>query len=98
MPFSHEVRPLAKVGVVIHEPLARALFASQDRARLARLDPGLQWPDASVPLTTAEAIEILRDADVAIGSWKSPAPDEPLLSACPKLRLWVHAAGSVRAM
>ncbi len=89
---------VAKIGVVVHEPLARALFAPADRARLARLDPAVRWADVTEPLTMAQAVEVLRDADVAVGSWKAPLPDERLLSECPRLRLWVHAAGSVKAM
>lgn len=88
---------MAAIGVIIHDPLARALFSPEDRARLERCGR-VRWADAREPLTVEHAIDLLRDAEVAIGSWRSPLPDERLLGACPALRLWVHAAGSVKAM
>ena len=88
---------MPKIGVIVHQPLQHALFTPTDRARLEGLGQVL-WTDAGEPLTTDAAIEVLRDADLAIGSWRTPVPDERLLAACPKLKLWVHAAGSVKMM
>ena len=88
---------LPRIGVIVHQPLRDALFAREDRARLEAMGT-VSWTDSAKPLTTREAIGILRDAEIAIGSWKAPTPDEQLLGECPKLRLWVHAAGSVKMM
>ena len=88
---------LVKIGVIIHQPLARGLFSALDRARLASIGE-VAWAAADEPLTSEQAVALLHDADVAIGSWKTPPPDERLLAMCPKLRLWVHAAGSVKAL
>jgi phosphoglycerate dehydrogenase-like enzyme len=88
---------MVKIGVPIHQPLASALFSVADRARLASLGE-VAWAAADQPLTSEQAVALLHDADAAIGSWKAPPPDELLLATCPKLRLWVHAAGSVKAL
>ena len=93
----HEVSKLAKIGVIIHRPLQRALFSADDRARLGQLGHA-RWTDSDDPLTREQAVELLSDADVAIGSWRAPPPDGLMLDACPALRLWVHAAGSVKPL
>jgi phosphoglycerate dehydrogenase-like enzyme len=86
-----------RIGVIVHQPLRDALFSREDRDRLNAMGT-VRWTDSAQPLTTLQAIETLRDTDIAIGSWKTPTPDETLLSACSNLRLWIHAAGSVKMM
>lgn len=88
---------MARIGVIIHRSLCQRLFSPEDRARLERVGQ-VDWTESDAPIPVEPAVEILRDADVAIGSWKSPGPTERLLAQCPKLRLWVHAAGSVKSM
>jgi phosphoglycerate dehydrogenase-like enzyme len=87
----------ARIGVIVHRSLCRSLFSEADAARLSRL-ADVSWTESELPIDTSQAIEVLGGADVAIGSWKTPLPDERLLAACPRLRLWVHAAGSVKMM
>ena len=65
---------MTTIGVIIHRPLARALFSSDDRARLERLGT-VRWTVADEPLTREQATELLHDAQVAIGSWKAPPPE-----------------------
>jgi phosphoglycerate dehydrogenase-like enzyme len=88
---------LPRIGVIVHRALARSLFSNEDRQRLETLGK-VAWTNSDNPISTHEAIQLLRDAEVAIGSWKTPIPDEGILAACPKLRLWEHAAGSVKAL
>jgi phosphoglycerate dehydrogenase-like enzyme len=88
---------MAKIGIIVHVSLRKLLFSDADQARLEKLGD-VKWTQSDVPLTSEQAAELLRDADIAIGSWKSPVPDEQLLAACPKLQLWEHAAGSVKMM
>jgi phosphoglycerate dehydrogenase-like enzyme len=90
-------RSSPRIGVIVHRSLARLLFCDQDRRRLETAGTVL-WTDSENPISSANAISILHDADVAIGSWKTPTPDEQIISACPNLRLWEHAAGSVKAL
>ncbi len=87
-----------KIGCVLHTDLLSQVLAPSDRARLAALGE-VTWTDAPDILSAEEAIGVLADADVGLGSWDTPHPGSPgLLAACPKLRLWEHVAGSVRHM
>ncbi len=84
-----------KIGVVIHTKLRDNLFTTEDMERLEKLGE-VVWTGSPEPLPVDEATAILADCDVGIGSWGTPGPKEEVLSECPKLRLWVHAAGSVK--
>lgn len=86
-----------RVGVIVHRPLRDTLFAPEERARLEALAPTV-WTEAEKPLTVEEASALLADCTVGVGSWGTPYPSEALLSACPHLRLWEHAAGTVKHM
>ncbi|MFP3937985.1 MAG: phosphoglycerate dehydrogenase, partial [Phycisphaerae bacterium] len=84
-----------KIGVVIHTKLRDQLFTKEDMERLERLGE-VVWTGSPEPLPADQAVTILSDCDVGIGSWGTPGPTNDVLSECPKLRLWVHAAGSVK--
>lgn len=85
------------IGIVIHTALAQRLFSPEDRARLQSLGH-VTWTDSPKPISVDEAIAIVRNCDIGVGSWSTPYPDAALTPACPRLRLWVHAAGTVRHM
>ncbi len=85
----------ARIGVVIHRNRWAGVLAEADARRLETLGD-VVFTDKAEPLTDDEAIELLADCDVALGSWNTPKPNRAILDACPKLRLWVHAAGSVK--
>ena len=88
----------AKIGVVIHTDLRDQLFSPEDRSRLEGLGE-VRWTDSPKPISVESAIELVRDADVGIGSWGTPSPKFPeLVEACPRLRLWEHVAGTVKYM
>lgn len=84
-----------RIGVMIEKPLRDRLFTESDRRRLNRLGD-VTWAESETPLTQAQAIEMLADCQIAVGSWKSALPTAELLRACPQLLLWEHAAGSVK--
>jgi phosphoglycerate dehydrogenase-like enzyme len=84
-----------KIGVVIHTKLRDKLFTKEDMERLDGLGE-VVWTGAPDPLPADQAVALLADCDVGIGSWGTPGPTEEVLPGCPKLRLWVHAAGSVK--
>src|SRR5690349_12583667 len=86
---------MARIGVIIHTVLQDQLFSPEDRARLERMGT-VVWTASEKPLTIAEACELLADCEVGVGSWNSPYPNAELLAACTKLRLWEHAAGTVK--
>ena len=84
-----------KIGVIIHCDRRPGVISRRDIERLRTLGDVVLTEKAE-PLTDAEAIEILRDCQVALGSWDTPKPNEAILAGCPKLKLWVHAAGTVK--
>ncbi|MEU6143977.1 hydroxyacid dehydrogenase [Streptomyces sp. NPDC047081] len=78
----------------VHLPL---LFPPPVMARLklaSELDPALVVRD----FTTPEAAKALATAEVLITGWGCPRLDAEVLSAAPRLRTVLHAAGSVRAL
>lgn len=83
------------IGVVIHDELAGRIFDADSRARLEDLGR-VRWAGKSTPLTMDEACALLADCEIGVGSWGTPVPDARLMAACPRLRLWEHAAGSVK--
>ena len=84
-----------KIGVLVPPPLRDKLFSAADQARLNRLGE-VAWSEN--PCTVEEAVAFLRECEIAIGSWGTPFPCEAIMSGCPKLRLWEHAAGTVKQM
>jgi phosphoglycerate dehydrogenase-like enzyme len=84
-----------KIGVVIHTELRDRIFLPEDLERLDSLGE-VRWTDSSKPISTGEAIELLAGCEVGVGSWGTPKPDAELTPACPELKLWVHAAGTVK--
>ncbi len=88
----------ARIGVVIHTSLCDKLFSPEDRARLERLGE-VRWTRSPDPIDDAAAADLLAGCRVGIGSWGTPCPQSAaLMAACPDLRLWEHAAGTVRHM
>ncbi|MEU9910927.1 hydroxyacid dehydrogenase [Streptomyces sp. NPDC051001] len=78
----------------VHLPL---LFPPALMARLrqgADLDPGLVLRDFTDP----EAAEVLATTEVLITGWGCPSLDADVLTAAPRLRTVLHAAGSVRSL
>lgn len=86
-----------KIGVVIHRDLLPQLFEDDMIEALNALGE-VKWTDSQTPIDIPAAIELLRDCEVGIGGWGTPMPCEELLAACPQLKLWINAAGSVRRM
>lgn len=86
-----------RIGVVIHTSLRDTLFTTRDMRRLETLGE-VKWTDSSDKIDEGEAIHILADCEVGIGSWGTPWPSPEVVKACPKLRLWEHVAGTVKHM
>lgn len=85
-----------RIGVLIHGSLRKQLFSVEDEARLDALG-SVTWCDHEQPMTDAKGAAMLADCDVAVSSWGTPRPTAEVLAAAPKLKLWVHAAGSVKS-
>ncbi len=84
-----------KIGVLIHAPLREQLFRAEDWRHLETLGEVVAT-DTTAPISVDAACDLLADCEVGIGSWQTPWPNALLLDACPKLRLWEHAAGTVK--
>lgn len=83
------------IGIVIHTSLRDQIFSPDDLARLREIGD-IRMTESEFPITKEEAYEILAGCEIGIGSWNTPFPTPALIEACPELKLWVHAAGSVR--
>ncbi|RME73574.1 MAG: phosphoglycerate dehydrogenase [Verrucomicrobia bacterium] len=86
-----------KIGSIIHLERRGYMFGADQWQRLHALAPTVAT-ESPTPLSEDEAIEILHDCTIALGSWRTPRPTPRLLEACPDLRLWVHVAGSVKPL
>ncbi|WP_199830237.1 hydroxyacid dehydrogenase [Streptomyces viridochromogenes] len=93
MPSPHPPRAVFAMDPV-HLPL---LFPPHLMARLrqaSELDPALVVRDFTDPATA----EVLARTEVLITGWGCPHLDADVLTAAPKLRAVLHAAGSVRSL
>ncbi len=84
-----------KIGVVVHTNLREQIFTPEDLARLNTLGE-VVYTESPTPISTAQAIEILQDCEIGVGSWSTPYPTAELMAGCPHLKLWEHAAGTVK--
>ena len=89
--------PKTKIGVVIHTELRDKIISPDDQARLSTLGD-VVWTQSTSPISVDEAVDLLADCEVAVGSWHSPYPSQVIVDGCPKLRLWEHVAGTVKHM
>ena len=89
--------PGKRVGVIIPTGLRRDLFRTSDEERLNGL-ADITWTDSVDNLTVPEAVDLLSECHVGVGSWGTPHPDAGLMAGCPELELWVHGAGTVKRM
>lgn len=88
----------SRIGVIIPTGLTDQLFSAADRRRLESLGQ-VRWWEGTRPPTPEQAARHLAECVVGVGSWGTPHPGSPgLLPACPRLRLWEHAAGTVKQM
>lgn len=85
------------IGVLLPTDLQAQLFSDKQREILHTLGE-VRWNERAAYLAEEEAAAFLQDCEIAIGSWRTPIPSAKILDACPKLRLWEHAAGSVKHM
>lgn len=83
------------IGILIPPAFIKMVFNDADLEELKALGE-CRFHDSSQQIDEAAAIELLRDATVAIGTWGTPGPSSTILETCPNLKLWEHVAGSVR--
>jgi phosphoglycerate dehydrogenase-like enzyme len=86
---------MANIGVIMPTSMQKAIFSEEARKRLEALGR-VRWNETDAHLTVEEARSFLQDCEVGVGSWRTPGPRREILDGCPGLKLWVHAAGSVK--
>ncbi len=89
--MSEPVRPVAVLAMTEHLP--RRLFPPPLTDRLHAV-ADVDFDHVLTDFTTVDSV--LAEADVLITGWGCPVVDESVLSAAPRLRAVLHAAGSVR--
>jgi phosphoglycerate dehydrogenase-like enzyme len=88
---------VAKIGVVVHTDLRARIFSPEEIERMNTLGE-VVWTDSPTPISVQEAVQLLKDCEIGVGSWGTPHPNAELMAGCPKLKLWEHTAGSVKHM
>ncbi len=87
-----------KIGVVIPAKRLEGIMVPGDREQLDALGD-VTWCRAEAKCADEEAVEVLQGCEIGVGSWGTPNPKtEDLMEKCPDLKLWIHAAGSVKGM
>ncbi|MFE5322711.1 hydroxyacid dehydrogenase [Paenibacillus sp. NPDC056579] len=76
--------------------MQNAIFSEASRSELESMAQ-VAWNPTEAQFNDDEAAAFLTDCEVSIGSWRTPKPSKTILDACPSLKLWEHAAGSVKA-
>ena len=77
-----------KIAFIFDPKKVPTLFSAEAVARLEALGTVTTHTDSSD----------VKDADIIITSWGSPAIDKEILERCPNLQLVAHAAGSVKSV
>ena len=89
---------MTRIGLLLPHSQRQNLFGDQDLKALALLGE-LKLNHSDEHLNSDQASELLHDCDIAIGSWGTVHPgDAKLMAACSRIKLWLHAAGSVKQM
>ncbi|WP_036745974.1 hydroxyacid dehydrogenase [Paenibacillus sp. UNC451MF] len=86
---------MTKLGVLMPVSMQKAIFSEASRKELESITQ-VQWNPTDVQFNDEEAAAFLQDCEVSVGSWRTPKPSKAILDACPSLKLWEHAAGSVK--
>ncbi len=85
-----------KVGIVIGRQQRERLFRKETCEQIDALGD-VVWAEYDGSGSVEEAVELLQGCEVGVGSWRTPHPGQAeLFAACPELKGWIHAAGSVK--
>lgn len=84
-----------RVLFAVREHWHSRIFSTTTLARIGRLGEVIAAPPPA-EVTTAFMRERLSEADVIITSWDTPALEASLMDCAPRLKLLLHAAGSVK--
>lgn len=87
-----------KISILVNDSLQNELFSSDHYSRLRAMgDLNIYSGDKHFS-DMAKVLDFVKDSNVIITSWRSPAIDSEILDTCPELRGVIHAAGSVKTI
>lgn len=84
-----------KIAILPSRSLSKTIFSEQTQNALREYGE-LVINDEEKEVSAEKIKQCLQNADVAITSWGCPVFTKELLDECPKLKLVLHAAGSVK--
>ena len=86
-----------KVAILIREPLRRRILSDDDLAKLEEVAE-VELSPYERDMTEDEVAAMLRTADGCMSSWGTPPLTSRIVDSAPGLKVWAHAAGSVKPM
>ncbi|MFD2115569.1 hydroxyacid dehydrogenase [Paenibacillus yanchengensis] len=86
---------MTTVGILLPKSMQSTIFSEESRKQLEAMAQ-VKWNETDQHLSELEAAELLKDCQVAVSSWRTAPPTRYILENCPSLKLWQHAAGSVK--
>ena len=86
-----------KVAVLIREPLRERILSDDDLAKLEEVAE-VELSPHERDMTEDEVADVLRTADGCMSSWGTPPLTSRIVDSSPGLKIWAHAAGSVKPM
>lgn len=86
-----------KIVLLQNNEITKRVFSEKDLKQLKALGEAVANTEAKDP-GGSRAKELMRDADIVITSWGCPRLDGDILKAAPRLKLVLHAAGSVKGI
>ncbi len=86
-----------RVAVLIREPLRRRILSDDDLAKLEEVAQ-VELSPHERDMTEDEVAAMLRNADGCMSSWGTPPLTPRIVDSASGLKIWAHAAGSVKPM
>ncbi len=86
-----------KVAVLIRQPLRERILSDDDLAKLKEV-ADVELSPHERDMTEDEVAAMLRTADGCMSSWGTPPLTSRIVDSAPGLKIWAHAAGSVKPM
>ena len=86
-----------KIAVLIREPLRERILSDEDLAKLEEVAE-VELSPHKRDMTEDEVAAMLGAADGCMSSWGTPPLTSRIVDSAPGLKIWAHAAGSVKPM
>ncbi len=86
---------MVKVGILIPKEAQNAIFSPESKKVLENI-VNVVWNEKNEQLTEEEACSLLKGCEIAVSSWRTAKPTKLVLDSCPTIKLWEHAAGTVK--